>query len=156
MVWANGEKNSELVWFGIVFAICTNHFPVRKKGRQSLKVVSEMVHECTVRISPWIISSGKQDCLVRCSIYFSTGFSGNFLANGKPTLKSHLWKTTNVNFYHVTNFSLYLSFTVHFSYTLQCAITEQRISFVLTGNFVTISGYNDVHVTINFFQLFYV
>ena len=51
-------------------------------------------------------------------------------------------------------FFLYVSFTVHFSYTLQCTITEQRISFVLTGNFkfVTISGYNDVHVTINFFQ----
>ena len=40
MVWANGVKNSGLVSFGIVFTICTNHFPVPKKGRQSLKLVS--------------------------------------------------------------------------------------------------------------------
>ena len=55
-------------------------------------------------------------------------------------------------FLQLTNFSLYMLFTVYFLYTLQCTITEQRISFVLTGSFVTISGYNDVRVTINFFQ----
>lgn len=155
MVWANGVKSLGLVNFmrnRVTF--CTNHFPVPKKGRhKAWNWCQRWVLTNGTRISPWNVSSGKQDYLFRCSIYFSTGFCGNFFADGKqPWLKSRLWKTTNVNFFHVTNFSLYVSFTVHFSYTLQCTITEERISFVLTGNFVTISGYNDVHVTITFFQ----
>ena len=44
MVWANGEKNSGLVSFGIVFTICTNHFPVPKSGRVK-DGFKQMVHK---------------------------------------------------------------------------------------------------------------
>ena len=81
---------------GIVFAICTNQLHLPKNGRERLKLVSKTGFEETEHEFRFgIFRPGKQDYHFRssvapgsftpkrpeqsCSIYFLTGFSGNFL-----------------------------------------------------------------------------